>query len=190
MLRGRATESGEEPLRYVQFAQWQNDLIEGDDENSVKGKEFWESIGEAPGLTLPNELKGSEGRSERVVARTLDAKLASQIETLAKRLNASESELLLAAWQCVLWRLTHQSSFRVGVVFDGREYDELREAVGLIAKCLPIEARFDGDFHFQRRCGACSRLDGEGCRMAGILCSGIWIWRRCASVLRMVARKL
>ena len=49
----------------------------------------------------------------------------------------------------MLWRLTHQSLFRVGVVFDGREYDELREAVGLIAKCLPIEARFDGDFSFQ-----------------------------------------
>ena len=58
LLGGRATESQEEPLRYVQFAQWQNDLIEGDDENSVKGKEFWESIGEAPGLSLPNEVEG------------------------------------------------------------------------------------------------------------------------------------
>jgi len=150
LLRGQATEKKEdEALRYVQFAQWQNDLIEGDDENSVKGKRFWESIGEAPGLLLPNESKGSEGRSEHTVSRTLDAELASQIEALAKRLNASESELLLAAWQCVLWRLTHQSSFRVGVVFDGREYDELREAVGLIAKCLPVQARFDGDFSFQ-----------------------------------------
>jgi amino acid adenylation domain-containing protein len=148
LLRGDATENGEEPLRYVQFAQWQNDLIEGDDENSVKGKQFWEGVGEAPRLLLPNELKGAEGRSERVIARTLDTKLATQIETLAKRLNASESDLLLAAWQCVVWRLTHQSLFQVGIVFDGREYDELREAVGLIAKCLPIEARFDGDFCF------------------------------------------
>jgi amino acid adenylation domain-containing protein len=149
MLSGPATESSEEPLRYVQFAQWQNDLIEGDEENTAKGKQFWESVGEAPVLLLPNELKASQGRSERVVTRTLDEHATNRIAALARLLNASESELLLAAWQCVLWRLTNQSSFRVGVVFDGREYDELRDAVGLISKTLPIEARFDGDFHFQ-----------------------------------------
>ena len=108
-------------MRYIQFAQWQNDLIEGDDENSVKGKEFWENIGEAPGLSLPNEPKAAEGRSDRVVVPNADAKFAGRIEALAKHLNASEWALLLAAWQCVLWRSTHQSLFRVGVVFDGRE---------------------------------------------------------------------
>ena len=150
LLRGQAAKKEkEEPLRYVQFAQWQNDLINGDDENSLKGKQFWASIGEASGLSLPNELKSSTGHSERLVARTLDANLASEIAALAKRLNASESEVLLAAWQCVLWRLTHEKVFSVEVTFDGREYDELREAVGLIAKCLPIEARFDGDFNFR-----------------------------------------
>ena len=149
MLSGQATEQSEEPLRYVQFAQWQNDLIEGDEENTAKGKQFWETVGEEPGLSLPNELKASDIRSERVVTRMLDEHAASQISALARRLNASESELLLAAWQCVLWRLTNQSTFRIGVVFDGREYDELRDAVGLISKTLPIEARFDGDFHFQ-----------------------------------------
>lgn len=149
LCAGKSVEQSEEPLRYVQFAQWQNDLIEGDDENSTKGKQYWESFGEGPGLSLPNELKEAEGRLDRVVARTLDTKLASQVEALAKQLNASESDLLLAAWQCVLWRLTHQSIFRVSVAFDGREYDELRDAVGPIAKYLPIEARFDGDFSFQ-----------------------------------------
>jgi amino acid adenylation domain-containing protein len=149
IARGQTMDAGEEPLRYVQFAQWQNDLIESDDENARKAKQFWESLGEAPGLSLPHEVPASDGRSERVVACTIDAEAATQIESLAKRLNASESEVLLAAWQCVLWRVTNQSSFRVGVVFDGREYDELRNAVGLIAKSLPIEARFDGDYRFR-----------------------------------------
>ena len=149
MVRGQVTEKGEEALRYVQFAQWQNDLIEGDDENAPKAKEFWARIGEAQGLYLPHELKASEGRTGRAVELTLDAGAARQIESLAKRLNASESELLLAAWQCVLWRLSNRNLFTVGVVFEGREYEELRAAVGLITKSLPIEARFDGDFCFR-----------------------------------------
>ncbi len=149
IARGQTMEAGEEPLRYVQFAQWQNDLIESDDENPRKAKQFWQSLGAAPGLSLPHERKASEGNSERVVSRTLDITVASQVELLAKQLSASESELLLAAWQCVLWRLTNQTSFPVGVVFDGREYEELRDAVGLIAKSLPIEARFDGEYSFQ-----------------------------------------
>ena len=149
IVQGQPTNAAEEPLRYVQFAQWQNDLIDGDDENTLKAKQFWASQGDAPGLTLAHVSKSSEVRSEQVITRALDAKTVSQIESLGKRLNATEAEILLAAWQCVLWRLTSQSRFRVGVVFVGRDYDELRDAVGLIAKTLPFEARFDGDFRFQ-----------------------------------------
>jgi amino acid adenylation domain-containing protein len=149
LVCGQATEKGEETLRYVQFAQWQNDLIEGDDENAPKARQFWASIGEAQGLSLPHELKASEGCTRGAVDLALNTEAARQIESLAKKLNASESELLLAAWQCVLWRLTNWNLFMVGVVFDGREYEELRDAVGLIAKSLPIEARFDGDFCFR-----------------------------------------
>jgi amino acid adenylation domain-containing protein len=147
-LLGKTQNPSEEPLRYVQFAQWQNDLIEGDDENAIKGKEFWNSLA-APEIFLPHELKSNEGRVEQVITRALDSHVASGVASLAKQLNATEAEILLAAWQCVLWRLTGESSFLVGVVSDGREYDELRDAVGLIAKTLPINARFDGDYRFQ-----------------------------------------
>ena len=39
--RGLPANAAEDPLRYVQFAQWQNDLAEGVDEASTKGREFW-----------------------------------------------------------------------------------------------------------------------------------------------------
>ena len=38
---------------------------------------------------------------------------------------------------------------KFGAVFDGREYDELRDAVGVIEKTIPIDSRFDGDFRFR-----------------------------------------
>jgi amino acid adenylation domain-containing protein len=138
-----------EELRYVQFAQWQNDLIEGDEENSVKGREFWASLPEAPGVALPFEARPSGNFTVEVVEANLDGPTLNRLESLAPQMNSSIGEIFLAAWQCVLWRLTGQVSFRTGVVFDGREYEELRDVVGVIAKTLPIDARFDGDFCFR-----------------------------------------
>ena len=55
------TDGAEEPLRYVQFAQWQKDLVEGDDETAINGREFWKKNADvATALPLPNELKAQE----------------------------------------------------------------------------------------------------------------------------------
>ena len=148
-LEGQTLEAGEEPLRYVQFAQWQNELIEGDDENSRKAREYWEGLAEATALPLPNETKAPQARKEESLNRGLDAQTADSVRAAAGQLKVSEAEVLFAAWQCVLWRLTAQSTFRVGLVSDSREYEELRGAVGLLAKILPVDARFEGDLRFR-----------------------------------------
>jgi amino acid adenylation domain-containing protein len=149
-LTGTLPGSSEEPLRYAQFAQWQNDLVDGNDENAPKAMEFWSALDqEPPALNLPHEAKPAANFLPQVVTGTLDATDAQGLDTLAVRLDATPAEVFLGAWQCLLWRLTGLPIFRVGVLFDFREYDELRNAVGLIAKNIPIEARFDGDFSFR-----------------------------------------
>ena len=143
-------DTGEEPLRYVQFAQWQNDLVDGDDENAGKGREFWKTnANDAPALNLPYERKAPPDFSPQVFPSALDATTWRSLQSLATRLNASKAEIVLAAWQSLLWRLTGQSVFKVATTCDGREYDELRDAVGVIEKVIPIDARFDGDFRFR-----------------------------------------
>ena len=145
-----AAEGGEEPLRYVQFAQWQNDLVEGADETSDKGREFWKNYAdESHAPALPNELKPQGSFSPRLFSSQLDSATGSKVESLATKLCATTAEILLAAWQSLLWRLTGQPKFKVGAVFAGREYDELRDAVGLIEKTIPVDSRFDGDFRFR-----------------------------------------
>jgi amino acid adenylation domain-containing protein len=147
---GTVGTEGEEPLRYVQFSQWQNDLIAGDDENSARAREFWKGLSDtAPALALPQETKPGSSFIPQLVSQSLDTATKANVEALAKRLDASSAEILLSAWQALLWRLTGQATFKVGVVFDGREYDELRDAVGVIAKTIPVDARFDGDFRFR-----------------------------------------
>ncbi len=139
-----------EPLPYVQFSQWQNDLLNGDDENAVNGREFWaRHSGLDSALVIPNERK-SEGRfSPQVVSCTVDSATFRNVESLATALKTSKAAILLAGWQSLLRRLTGQTLFSTGVVFEGREYDELQGLVGLVAKTIPIGARFDGDYRFR-----------------------------------------
>ena len=145
-----AADGGDEPLRYVQFAQWQNDLLNGDDENAVKGQDFWKKSADiAPALPLPHESKTPGSFSPQLLTSGLGPVTWTKVESLAAKLSASVAEVLLAGWQSLLWRLTGRSTFKVGTVFDGREYEELRDAVGLIEKTIPIDSRFDGDFRFR-----------------------------------------
>ena len=147
---GENADADDEPLRYVQFSQWQNDLLTGDDENASKGRDFWTRYGNTDSaLSIPNERRSTGSFSKRVFERKVDSAILRNIEAHGTALKASRAEILLAAWQCLLWRLTGQSRFSTGVVFEGREYDELAELVGLVAKTIPIPARFDADYRFR-----------------------------------------
>jgi amino acid adenylation domain-containing protein len=149
-LTGTLPGASEEPLRYAQFAQWQNDLVDGEDENAPKAREFWSAVDEEPAaVLLPCETKAAANFALQSVTGKLDAADVLAVDALAARLKATPAEVFLGAWQCLLWRLTGLPTFRVAVLFDFREYAELREVAGLIAKTIPIEGRFDGDFSFR-----------------------------------------
>ena len=150
LARGTQTPSESEPLRYVQFAQWQNDLLEGDDGTANEGLAFWnENSNEDPTIPIPNERKPQGDFSPQVSVCELESETLRRVQQFAAKVSASNPEVFLAAWQSVLWRLMGQPLFKVGVVFDGREYDELHAAIGLLAKTIPIGARFDGNFRFR-----------------------------------------
>ncbi len=117
-------------LSYAQFAQWQSDLLESDDENAQAAKAFWSKQPAAP-LVWPGE------GTFQPASLAVDAAFP----------NAS-ADLFLAAWQSLLWRLTGQAQFETSVWFSGREYDELKNAPGPIGKFLSLPARFDGEFRF------------------------------------------
>ena len=150
-------EPEEDQLRYVQFAQWQNDLLESSDEPALEGKKFWSKKGlsEIPVLTLPLEAKRNDatGLQPKLLNRTLEPATLKKIELIASQHDASAADFLLSCWQSLFWRLTGQSNFFSAVAFDGREYEELQDAVGLFAKNLPIPGRFDGDFRFREILG-------------------------------------
>jgi len=138
-----------QPTQYVQFSEWQNELLEDGDES---GREYWrrQCRSSSPVLTLPFERRiptqteFKAGCFPLVFARDVVETLLTMAETDGSRLR----DFLLAGWHTLLWRLTGQSSATVGVEVDGRKFEELYDAFGLFAKYLPLPHEFERDAPF------------------------------------------
>ncbi|MEG5016677.1 MULTISPECIES: amino acid adenylation domain-containing protein [unclassified Microcoleus] len=141
----------DEVVQYIQFSEWQNELLE--DEEAAEGKEYWtgHNYSALASLRLPfenrliNALAQFTPQSFEV---KLELALLGKVEDLARQYNASLSTFLLACWKILLWRLIGQSEITVGVAFDGRKYEELEPALGLFAKFLPLRGQLTENFSF------------------------------------------
>jgi hypothetical protein len=135
----------DEPTQYVQFSEWQNELLDSDDAEA--GKEFWrqQDLNSSPPLTLPFERMPALGAAYELASLTLplDSDVAAKINIMAERLNISVALVYLTCWQILLWRLTGQpDAVIVGTLYDGRKYEELSDALGLFARSLPVRCNF------------------------------------------------
>ncbi|MFB2973203.1 amino acid adenylation domain-containing protein [Aerosakkonema sp. BLCC-F183] len=142
-------EVNEEPLQYADIAEWQHELLEA--EETKIGREYWrkQDISAFLNLTLPVE-KDILGKAEfqpEVISITIDSGLTKKIEELVNENNTSVSIFLLACWQILLWRLTGQDII-VGIGTDGRKYAELKSALGLFAKYLPLSFHLEDNYRF------------------------------------------
>ena len=128
---------------YVQFSEWQNELLEDQDDNT--GKNYWrnQDTSSILSLTIPFERKPSEMKrfKPEVLSFTAKADVVRNIHQLLRRYELSESVFLLTCWQVLIWRLTGQSVIVIGTLFEGRIFEELKTAIGLFAKVLPIRCQ-------------------------------------------------
>jgi amino acid adenylation domain-containing protein len=144
-------ETLDEPMQYVQFSEWQNELLDGDDADA--GKEFWrrQASDGVPSLTLPFEQRPAADAAYKLSSLTLplDSDVAAKINVMAGQLKISVALVYLACWQILLWRLTGQPDAVItGFVFDGRKYEELSGAPGLFARTLPVRCNFKSKLGF------------------------------------------
>ncbi|HEX7184125.1 MAG TPA: amino acid adenylation domain-containing protein, partial [Thermoanaerobaculia bacterium] len=127
-----------EPLQYVQFSEWHNDLAV--EEASAEGREFWRKRLDTPNeMALPFESR-SDGSPDLSVAWSLPTDLVKG----ALRLTGEQGlpDLLLGCWALLLSRIAGNEEVTMWCLFDGRKYDELRDALGLFARYLPLCLRF------------------------------------------------
>lgn len=143
-------ELDDEIVQYVQFSEWQNQLLE--DEEAETGKNYWQQqdFSNLAALKLPFE-NTSFGRTKfqpECFTCDINSDVVEKIETLVQKYDTSADAFFLACWQILLWRLTGETDIIVGTGCDRREYEELQDALGLFATWLPIHCRLAPELRF------------------------------------------
>lgn len=131
-----------EPSQYVQFSEWQNELLEEEE-----GKSYWLEQHKPASilLTLPYERRG-ETRAHfhpRAVSIDITHEDQKQIEGALAKYQCTFPVFLFTCWQALLWRFINQDELLCGIGTTGRIYDELRDIAGPLAKYVPFYSRPD-----------------------------------------------
>ncbi len=127
-----------EPVQYIQFSEWQHELAESED--SEAGRAFWLEQLRASAFPFANSPTGDTRQRSRI---SINTDVAKQLDNVATECNVPIETVLLACWFVLIWRLTMQETLSVNCVFDGRQYEELQDAIGVFARALPLSSQFD-----------------------------------------------
>jgi amino acid adenylation domain-containing protein/non-ribosomal peptide synthase protein (TIGR01720 family) len=127
-------------MQYADYAAWLNEQLE--DASAVAGRAHWRgcdlgAIGEA---RLPGERPASVCFAPTVYAETWPLQRWAEIAAAARAGGVSPAAWLLTLWQALLGRLAGCATVTVGALCEGREFEELRGAVGPYARYLPATA--------------------------------------------------
>ena len=145
-----SSELDSEPMQYADFSEWQNELLEAED--TEIGRKHWnqQDLSTLFNKKLPFEAWTAEKKEFKPASITtsIDPQTVAKLEAIARQYNTSTSIFMLTCWQVLLWRLAGESDIIVGVEYDGRKYEELKTALGLMAKYLPIHAHLEKDQQF------------------------------------------
>ncbi|MBD1865325.1 MULTISPECIES: non-ribosomal peptide synthetase [Trichocoleus] len=142
-LQASPSLEAEEPLQYADLATWQNELLQ---ENSATPN-YWRKLDDAGLETLSLPVQPAEryaALQPEKLTWTVPSVLVDQMGSDAI------ADALLTAWQVLLWRLTGQEALTLGVSLDGRNYEELEPAIGLLARTLPLSSQLRPDLTFQQ----------------------------------------
>ncbi len=146
---GSGPAPADEPLQYADLAEWQNELFETED--IEPGRAYWRKLDFAPllGVKLPFEHEPAQPEFHPHLRRTaLPPELTARIGELARQRMLSPDSVFLACWSIVLGRFGDQPDLLIGTACDGRNYQELNDAIGLLAKVVPLRAHLEAGMPF------------------------------------------
>ncbi|HET9587877.1 MAG TPA: AMP-binding protein, partial [Anaerolineales bacterium] len=138
------------PARYSDYVRWQTTILEGPREEKLWN--YWREQlgGEFPVLNLPTDrprtpIQTYRGDSRRI---SIDGELYTQLRDLSQEQGATLFTTLLAAFQTLLHRYSHQERFLVGSVTAGRGHAELANLIGYFINPVALRADFSGNPSF------------------------------------------
>ncbi len=162
----REAELPELPLRYVEYAQWQRQWLQG--ENLERQLAYWRRQLEAlpQGLELPTDRPRPAVRSFVGDQQTLsiDRPLVEALQNLARQHNGTLFMVLLAAFEVLLSRLSGQTDLAIGMPIAGRQRQEVENLVGIFLNTLVLRGDLSDQPSFAALLGATRQttLDAYG----------------------------
>ncbi|BCL83203.1 non-ribosomal peptide synthetase [Ktedonobacteria bacterium brp13] len=145
----------EEALQYADVAAWQEEQLLEDE--AALQREHWRKteLSRVTSVRLPFQqvLQTVEKQVNATFAPyateiPIPDDLAQMLDAQARHYGVSISAWLLACWQVFLWRLCDEETFLIGVACDGRNYEELTNAMGPYTRFVPVRALFEKDRSF------------------------------------------
>ncbi len=146
LSNGRENVSPDAVPQYADFAEWQNEMLEADDEAGRSGREHWNGISEAVTAIPFGGLKGVSAEESRPMR--LEAGITAEIDRWCAAEGVSAPDFLLACWQILLARTAGEAGLITEEIHHGRKLEDLHGAIGPFAKALPVAAHFDPALDF------------------------------------------
>ena len=124
--------SKEEIVQYVDFSEWQNELFQ--DEHEIN----WKSSMSQRVLPFEQLNEQSNIYRNKNIRKTVSKELSGRVRHFAKRSKLPVSTVFLKVWATYLSKLASQE-LTIGLIVDGRNYEELIPSVGQFEKIIPIQ---------------------------------------------------
>lgn len=161
------------PVQYADLSEWLNRLLE---KREAEADSHWgqRNYSDLFGAKLPLEFETARRSGFEPLRHewSIPGETFRQAETIAARHGATVSQLLMAVWQVLLWRLNGKDEFLVGMLSEGRGYEEIENALGLLSAYLPARARFAEAMTIQRLLKQVQQEEEKACDL-----HEYWDWR-------------
>jgi amino acid adenylation domain-containing protein/non-ribosomal peptide synthase protein (TIGR01720 family) len=155
----QSDDQSEELLQYADFAEWHYGLLDEDAQSAAKT--YWreQRLSFSSLSTIRRVRKSASHRAFDVAITTLavDRETASAAESIARDKSIPVSDVYLACWQTLIWRLSGEPDVAIGAVADDRGHETLRNACGLYSITLPVRHHFDDRMRFDEVVDAVAR---------------------------------
>jgi len=139
------------PIQYADFAIWQRDRIQG--EFLASKLKYWKQqlSGELPVLQLPADRPRPSVTTFAGAKQyfTFSTTLTNALKQLSKREDATLFMSLLAAFNILLYRYTHQEDILIGSPIANRNRAELEGMLGLFVNTLVLRNNLSGNPTFR-----------------------------------------
>ncbi len=148
--QNRSSPLSELPLQYADFAQWQREWLQGEILDTQLA--YWrQQLNGISTLHLPTDKPRSAIQNYQGATQFLELpkQLTDRLEQLSQQAGVTLFMTLLAAFQTLIYRYTHQSDIAIGSPIANRNRSEIEGIIGFFVNTLVLRSDLSGNPTFR-----------------------------------------